>query len=64
MIRVSRPSTQSPRTKPQRPEPKVFGKMGENGVSTPHVLSMKLYAHITIKHAKQGHLLTSCHVMS
>ena len=30
----------------QRPEPKMFGKREENGVSTPHVLSMRPYAHI------------------
>ena len=38
----------------QRPEPKIFGKREENGVSTPHVLSMRPYAHIQAKHAKKG----------
>ena len=40
----------------QRPEPKIFGKREENGVSTPHILSMRLYAHTKAKHAKKGHL--------
>ena len=29
----------------QQPEPKMFEKKKENGVSTPHVLSMRLYAY-------------------
>ena len=36
-------------------EPKIFGKKEENAVSTPHVLSMRTYAHIIIKHAINGH---------
>ena len=53
----SNPSSQWPLTKPQRPEFKVFVKKGENGVSMPHVLSMRPYAHITIKHDKKGYLV-------
>ena len=41
----------------QRPESKMFGKREENGVSTPHVLSMRLYGHIQAKHAKKGLLV-------
>ena len=40
----------------QRLEPKFFRKRGNNGVSTPHVLSMRQYAHKIEKHAKKGHL--------
>ena len=45
----------------QRPKPKMFGKKEENGVSTPHVLSMRPYAHIRAIHAKKGHLVKICH---
>ena len=44
----------------QRLEPKMFGKREENGVSTPHVLSMRPYAHIQTKHAKKGLLVKTC----
>ena len=37
----------------QRAEPKIFGKREENGVSTPHVLSMRPYAHIMSKYTKR-----------
>ena len=40
----------------QRPESKIFGKREENGVSTPHVLSMGSYAHTQAKHAKKDFL--------
>ena len=40
----------------QWPKPKMFGKEDENGVSTPLVLSMTPYAHIIVKHAKNGTL--------
>ena len=36
---------------------KCLGKGKENGVSTPHVLSMRPYAHIQAKHAKKGILV-------
>ena len=39
----------------------MFGKKDENGVSTPHVLSIRPYAHITPKHVKKGYLVKSCH---
>ena len=45
----------------QRLEPKMFGKREENGVSTPHVLSIRPYAHIKAKHAKKDHLLKTYH---
>ena len=45
----------------QRPKPKNFGKREETGVSTPHVLSMRPYAHIISKHAKKGLLVKICH---
>lgn len=32
----------------------MFGKREENGVSTPHVLSIRPYAHTQAKHAKMG----------
>ena len=32
---------------------KCLGKGEENGVTTPHVLSMRLYAHIQGKHTKK-----------
>ena len=38
----------------QRRKPKMFGKRGENGVSTQLVLSMRPYAHISWNHAKKG----------
>ena len=41
-------------------EPKMFGKKQQNGVSTPHVLSMRPYAQIRAKHAKKGHLVKIC----
>ena len=37
----------------QRPEPKMFGTREENGVSTPHVISMRSYARTQEKHAKK-----------
>ena len=37
----------------QRPEPKMFGTREGNGVSTPHVLSIRSYAHTQAKHAKR-----------
>ena len=40
----------------QRPEPKMFEKREENGVSTPHLLSMRSYAHTEAKHAKMDFL--------
>ena len=40
----------------QRPEPKMFGKREENGVSTPYVLSMSSFAHTQGKHAKRDFL--------
>ena len=45
----------------QRQEPKMFGEKEENGVSTPHVLSMRPYAHIRTKHAKKGYLAKTFH---
>ena len=42
-------------------EPKIFGKREENGVSTSHVLSMRLYAHIQEKHDKRDFLVKTCH---
>ena len=45
----------------QRLEPKMFGKNKQNGVSTPHVLSMRPYAHIRAKHVKKGYLVKTCH---
>ena len=38
----------------QRLEPKCLGKKEENGVSTPHVLKIRPYAHIKAKHAKKN----------
>ena len=35
-------------------EPKMFGTREENEVITPHVLSIKSYAHTQVKHAKKG----------
>ena len=37
----------------QRPKPKMFWTMEENGVITAHVLSMRSYAHTQAKHAKK-----------
>ena len=37
----------------QRPEPKMFEKREENGVSTPHLLSMRSYAHTQTKYNKK-----------
>ena len=45
----------------QRPEPKMFGKREENGVSTLHVLCMRPHAHIQAKRAKNGLLVKTCH---
>ena len=42
-------------------EPKMMGKRAENGVSTPHVLSIRPYDHIMSKHAKKGLLVKTCH---
>ena len=39
----------------QRPEPKMFGKRKENGISTPHVLSIG-YAHTQATYAKNEFL--------
>ena len=38
---------------------KCLGKREENGVSTPHVLSMRSYAHIQAKYAKTEILVKS-----
>ena len=46
----------------QRPELKMFGKREENGVSNPHVLSMRSYEHIQENYAKRDLLVKSCHV--
>ena len=62
MIKISKPSYQSPRIKPHRPEPKIFGKKGKNGVSTPYILCMGPYAHISSKYVKKEHLMKSCHL--
>ena len=43
---------------------KWWGKREENGVSTPHVLSMRPYAHTTPKHAKKENLVKICHFPS
>ena len=40
----------------QRMEPKMFGTREEYGVNTPHVLSMRSYAHTLEKHAKMTFL--------
>ena len=37
-------------------------KREENGVSTPHVLSMRPYAHIQEKHDKKGLLVKTLHI--
>ena len=37
----------------QRPKPKMFGIREENGFSTPHVLSMRSYAHVQEKKQKE-----------
>ena len=39
----------------------MMGKRAENGVSTPHVLSIRLYTHIMSKHAKTEIKLKTCH---
>ena len=41
--------------------PKCLEKEEENGVSTPHVLSMRPYAHVLAKHTKKGLLVKTCH---
>ena len=41
----------------QRPEPKTFRTREENGISTPHVLSMRSYAHTQEKHDKRDILV-------
>ena len=61
MIRVSKPPSKSPLTKLQQPQPKIFGTKGKNGITMPHVVSMRPYTLITTKHAKSGHLVKSCH---
>ena len=40
----------------QRPEHKMFGIREENGVSTPHILSMRSYAHAQAKLARRDFL--------
>ena len=45
----------------QRPEPKMLGEKGENGVCTLLVLSMRPYAHISRNHAKKGHYIKTCY---
>ena len=40
----------------------MFGKREENGVNTPHVLSMGFYAHIQAKYTKRELLVKSCHL--
>ena len=42
------------------PEPKMFWKREGNGVSTPHVKSMRPYAHIQAKQTKKGLLVKTC----
>ena len=42
----------------------MLGKREENVVSTPHVLSMRPYAHTMSKHAKNGLLLKTCYFTS
>ena len=48
----------------QQPEPIIFGKSEENGVSLLHVLCMRPYEHIKAKHAKKGVLVKTCHFIS
>ena len=64
MIKVSKSPFQSPQTEPQWLEPKIFVEKEENGVSAPHVLNMRPYAHLTTKHAKKEHLVKSFHFTS
>ena len=45
----------------QQPEHKSFGTKVENGVSTPHVISVRSYAHTEAKHAKKGLFMKPCH---
>ena len=45
----------------QRIELKMFGTREENGVSTPHVLSMRSYARTQAKHAKEGLFIKTCY---
>ena len=45
----------------QRPEPKIFWKREENGVSTLDVLSMRPYTHIIAKYAKKGYIVITFH---
>ena len=45
----------------QRPEPKMFGTRQENGVSAPHLLSMRSYPHSKAKHAKEGLFNKTCY---
>ena len=40
---------------------KCLGKREENGVSTPHVLGMRPYAHTQAKHAKRDFLVKTYH---
>ena len=35
----------------------MFGEKGENRVSTPLVLSIRQYAHISQNHTKRGHFI-------
>ena len=44
----------------QLTEPKMFGKR-ENGVSTPHIISIRSYSHTQTKHAKTHFLVKTCH---
>ena len=37
----------------------MFGKKEENGVITAHVLTMRPYAHIQAKHAKNKYIFQS-----
>ena len=41
----------------QRMKPKMFRTMEENGVITPHILSMRSHSHTQAKHAKKDFLL-------
>ena len=40
----------------------MLWKKGENGVSTPHVLSMRPYVQVPTKYAKKAHLMKSCYL--
>ena len=43
----------------QQPEHKIFGTKAENGVSTPHVVSMRYFEHTEAKHATKGTIYES-----